>query len=240
MNVSLKLAMGAAAVVLVALIGYNLLPGRSDSGVGGPEASPTASPTPTPIALSSPDVGTTLSAGRYRLAEPFLQPVSLTLPAGWQIDQLDTGMVKLRDLSGGAEIDFVIVDGVPLDPCHSERGDRSPAPVTASGLEAAFRGMTGFDATPPLTTSIDGQQVRRFTISNSIDTSTAGCSGGTQLPLFHVKGGDSPETNGGTSQELRIVDVGSGLLILTDPATTALSTDEKARMDSILSSIAFE
>ena len=50
MNVSLKLAMGAAAIVLVALIGYNLLPGRSDSGVGGPEASPTASPTPTPIA----------------------------------------------------------------------------------------------------------------------------------------------------------------------------------------------
>ncbi len=97
-------------------------------------------------------------------------------------------------------------------------------------------GMTGFDATPPLTTSIDGQQVRRFTISNSIDTSTAGCSGGTQLPLFHVKGGDSPETNGGTSQELRIVDVGSGLLILTDPATTALSTDEKAKdgLDSLV------
>ena len=101
-------------------------------------------------------------------------------------------------------------------------------------------GMTGFVATPPLTTSIDGRQVRHFTISNSIDTSTAGCSGGTQLPLFHVKDGDSPETNGGRSQELWIVDVGSGLLILTDPATTALLPDQKAKVESMLSSIAFE
>ena len=96
MNVSLKLAIGAAAVVLVAMLGYNLLPGRSDSGVGGPVASPTASPTPTPIALASPNVGTNLAPGRYRLAEPFLQPVTLTIPAGWQMNQLDAGMVKLR------------------------------------------------------------------------------------------------------------------------------------------------
>ncbi len=50
----LKLAVAAAAVLIVAVVGYNLLPGSS-TGVGGPGAtpSPSATPTATPT-LSSP------------------------------------------------------------------------------------------------------------------------------------------------------------------------------------------
>jgi hypothetical protein len=50
MNSSIKLAAAALAVVIVALIGYNLLPGST--GVGGP--GPSASPTPTPGSSTSP------------------------------------------------------------------------------------------------------------------------------------------------------------------------------------------
>ena len=179
MNVSLKLAMGAAAIVLVACSATTCSPDARTPESAARKHRRRRVPRRRRSRSRHRTSAQTSPPGRYRLAEPFLQPVSLTLPAGWQIDQLDTGMVKLRiDRSGGAEIDFVIVDGVPLDPCHPDRGNRSPAPVTASGLEAAFMGMTGFVATPPLTTSIDGRQVRHFTISNSIDTSTAGCSGG--------------------------------------------------------------
>src|SRR6476659_7760427 len=51
MNPSLKIAAAALAVVIVAVIGYNLLPTGS-TGVGGPAA--TASPSAIPTATPSP------------------------------------------------------------------------------------------------------------------------------------------------------------------------------------------
>ncbi|HEU0237322.1 MAG TPA: hypothetical protein VFR14_12860 [Candidatus Limnocylindrales bacterium] len=50
-NANLKLAVGLAAVLIVAVVGWNLLPGRSP-GVGGPPT--TASPAPSPSATPSP------------------------------------------------------------------------------------------------------------------------------------------------------------------------------------------
>jgi hypothetical protein len=54
-NTYTKLAVAAAAVLIVAVVGYNLLPGRS-TGVGGPAptASPTAAPTAAPSTGPSP------------------------------------------------------------------------------------------------------------------------------------------------------------------------------------------
>ena len=46
MNVYTKIAVAAAAVLIVAIVGYNLLPGRS-TGVGGPAQSPSAPPAAT-------------------------------------------------------------------------------------------------------------------------------------------------------------------------------------------------
>ena len=49
MNTYAKFALAAAAVLVVAVVGYNLLPGRG--GVGGPTATP--SPSPAPLARGS-------------------------------------------------------------------------------------------------------------------------------------------------------------------------------------------
>jgi hypothetical protein len=49
MNTYAKLALAAAAVLVVAVVGYNVLPGRG--GVGGPNATP--SPSPAPLAVGS-------------------------------------------------------------------------------------------------------------------------------------------------------------------------------------------
>ena len=49
MNTYAKFALAAAAVLVVAVVGYNFLPGRG--GVGGPAATP--SPSPAPIAVGS-------------------------------------------------------------------------------------------------------------------------------------------------------------------------------------------
>ena len=60
-NAYAKIAVAAAAVLIVAVVGYNLLPGRS-TGVGGPAPSvnPTVRPTATPTA--TPPAPSTVSA----------------------------------------------------------------------------------------------------------------------------------------------------------------------------------
>src|SRR5678816_461656 len=53
MNPTIKLAAAALAVVIVAVIGYNLLPAGSPN-VGGPPATASPAPTATPIVTASP------------------------------------------------------------------------------------------------------------------------------------------------------------------------------------------
>ena len=52
MNNALKVAIVAAAVVVIAVVGFNLVPRRA--GIGGPGPSPSASPTQTPAPTPSP------------------------------------------------------------------------------------------------------------------------------------------------------------------------------------------
>ncbi len=53
MNTNLKIAAGLAAVLVVAVVGYNVLPGASPaSAVRRRPRRPTASPSPSPIAGS--------------------------------------------------------------------------------------------------------------------------------------------------------------------------------------------
>ena len=80
MNNALKVAIVAVAVVVIAVIGFNLVPRQG--GIGGPGPSPTASPTqtpaPTPSPIASPSASnvpaefpdTPLQAGSYTVA-PF-------------------------------------------------------------------------------------------------------------------------------------------------------------------------
>jgi MFS superfamily sulfate permease-like transporter len=59
MNGALKLAIAAVAVVVVAVVGFNLLPRQS--GIGGPGPSPSAVPSPNPSAVPSPTPSSTPS-----------------------------------------------------------------------------------------------------------------------------------------------------------------------------------
>ena len=57
MNAYLKLAIAAAAVVVVALVGYNLLPTRPTGGVGGTQPSPSLSAATIQVWLHETRVG---------------------------------------------------------------------------------------------------------------------------------------------------------------------------------------
>ncbi len=110
-NAYAKIAVAAAAVLIVAVVGYNLLPGSS-TGVGGPaptpspSATPIATPTPTPTATPTPsptpsspsasvvfpswytehgDGAGILPAGTQTTRQ-FLSGSTFTVPEGWVND----------------------------------------------------------------------------------------------------------------------------------------------------------
>lgn len=60
-NAYAKIAVAAAAVLIVAVVGYNILPGSSTSE-GGPAATPSPSATPSPVASASPSAAPSASA----------------------------------------------------------------------------------------------------------------------------------------------------------------------------------
>ena len=85
----LKLAAALAAVVVIAVVGYNLLPRQPTSGGPAPTATPTATPSSTPTRSTDPACsnGTTgcrgqLQAGTYATRN-FQPGFTYTVPSGW-------------------------------------------------------------------------------------------------------------------------------------------------------------
>jgi len=177
MNTSLKAAAALAAVILVAVVGYNLLPGRS-TGVGGPAptasptAAPTASPTNTPAAGPVALPEGLLTAGRYRI-KPFEDPSTLSVvadvPSGWQafdgVHLVNPG----GDSNTGILIGFMVTDGLFSDPCHwdlegtgsSQRGDVAVGP-TVDDLVAAVKANKSYTSSAPTPISFgrfEGQEL---------------------------------------------------------------------------------
>ena len=79
MNPLAKYAIATAAVVVVAIVGFNLLSSNGDSQVGG-VASPSAAPASSPAPLA-PETSEIIDAGRYRWSSPSVD-VTFDLPDG--------------------------------------------------------------------------------------------------------------------------------------------------------------
>lgn len=77
MNIATKYALGAAAAVLVAIIGFSVVNGAKGNVGSG---DPTASPDPSISALSGQ---TQLAAGRYSIRAGITPQVTASVPDGW-------------------------------------------------------------------------------------------------------------------------------------------------------------
>jgi hypothetical protein len=175
---NIRLAIASAAVVIVALFGYNLLP-RTGT-VGGP---PTPAPSPTPSASAAPPVvmlehavqaacgpaggpRNCLAPGTYRLSG-IVWPGEITMevPSGWfewlpftDSDAYD-GLLVGDGTNGGSGwgLQFSVVNAVAKDPCDPAKGRYTPAQTaTVDGLVAAMRAWPGFAATTPAPTVVGG------------------------------------------------------------------------------------
>jgi hypothetical protein len=179
MNPTIKLAAAALAVVIVAVIGYNLLPAGS-TNVGGPL--PTATASPTPIGTGTPTFSVegpcggalstcrgTLAAGTYtsRALDPAL---TFTVPSGWynKFDQpRGYGLEARPGTSLEIQRDLVVARADCVE-AESEPG----VGTTASAMTQALADRPGLVTTEPAPITIGGLSGFTIDITLSPDWTT--------------------------------------------------------------------
>jgi hypothetical protein len=167
MNTFAKFAMAAAAVLVVALAGYNLLPsdpgrGATPTASASPSPSPSMSPSPSPSAsdLAFPRAGS-IVAGRHPMVLSG-KPLTIDWPAGW----ISNGEFRVHTVSGSAA--FIFWTNAPTnvyeDPCANAPLD-PPAGSGPAELAAAVGSIPGTDLiAEPSDLSIGGQPAKLVTI----------------------------------------------------------------------------
>ena len=169
MNTFAKIAIGAVAVVAVALVGYSLLP--SQGGSGGPAATPTPPPTatilpsPTPTTRAFPPAGPLAMGVRYRITLEGTT-FTFTVPTADWVSNGEFGIDKTAGV-GPDGAGFILWTDTPVgvyeDPCAQTAG---PDVGTAiDDLSAAVAAMPSLDlVSGPTDVMVGGHRAKQVTV----------------------------------------------------------------------------
>ncbi|MGH2462495.1 MAG: hypothetical protein ACRDFZ_02570 [Candidatus Limnocylindria bacterium] len=242
MTNTVRLIAAAAAVVVVALIGYQLLIAPNVGGPG-PVPSPTASPTPAAPPLPSeagavdfPPSGP-LAGGSYSMTKAGVS-FSIDFPAGgWVSD----GSFRIYQGPVPGSPAFVFwddaPDGVYADPCAHVQAP--PAGPSIADLAAAVSTLPGTDlVSGPTDVTVDGQPAKYVVIALREDVACGAGPDGMYLWWDEGIGGFYPDNLGDTLQ-VWIIDVG-GATVWIDGESLAGATDVQQELQQIVDSIQFE
>jgi hypothetical protein len=248
-----RIAIAAAAVLVVAVVGYNLLPGSGGPGGPGPSPSPsptaTASPTPTPTGPPELAAGP-VPAGTY-VAHPFLAPnesigFQLTLPAGWEgggpLGRAPVGAGPTTGHEGpdGMSMGFLTITSLESDPCNWNLGADVEVGPTVDDLANALAANAGYETTVPVDVTLGGFSGKRIDIQVPAGLDLATCDDG-QFWVWAVGDGQTIYAQGPEGRfHLWILDVqGRRVLVMTHdfPGTPP---DDQAELQAIVDSIQIE
>jgi hypothetical protein len=157
MNRYAKLAIAAAAVVVIAIVGYKMLPGAGT--FAGPGASPSASASPSPTPRTTMPSGTLAAGVRYSAVQGGVR-LNFQLPTskwdtGNAFEFLRTGTFKAAD---GAFIGVTRPGGprgTYSDPCAHVAAENSSR--VGSEIAEALATIPGVDATAPVASAVGGK-----------------------------------------------------------------------------------
>lgn len=163
MNSPVRYAIAATAVLVVALVGYQLLPSNTDTG-GSATAAPSTTPTPTSTLAPSPSLAGTpmlpltndLEPGRYR-PYPDLD-LTFEAPGGWATCcESPAGIIFDGGEPFAAAIFFEDFTGVKVhsEPCNWNSGP-STEPVGALAIAEALAAQPGSAARDPEAVTVAG------------------------------------------------------------------------------------
>jgi len=230
-NVQLKVVAALAAALVVAIVGYNLLPGRL--APGGPTAAPTTSPVAATPAASNPsgspaayvcEEGTgcagLLEAGDGHTRQ-FDVPFTYTTPAGW-MNPIDLPtLFALTPVDHPADVILVWSGAVPAEQTATCTLRAKPgASTTVSGWMAYLDAHPGLDATNAQTLSITQHPTKSMDV-RSLGGWTSPCpSDRTDLnvPLLKTPDGapgDGYGVRSGTQARIYAIAVANQTLIVT-------------------------
>lgn len=225
MNNIARLAIAAAAVVVVAIAGYNLLPGGSGPGGSYPTPSPTLAPSDAPTPSPSPTPGTTFPAlysthpGGGTLLAPgdwvitAVEPlrITITVPDGWYKGRLEWAAFPEES---SPSVTFTVADNVRVDPCNPAAGYFDPAVGSSvDHLVAAMGAVPGIEAGEPTDVTIDGYSGKYIVLSKP--AGDAPCAGGVESSLWFMDIEAVPAPGPGDEHRHWVVDVDGIRLIVS-------------------------
>ncbi len=188
MRSAYKYAFAAAAVLVVAVVGYNLLP--RISGPGGSTTAPTVQPTVAPTVAPSPSPAATprlktVTTAPFVGEDPLDDAIAFTFqyPDGWEGDG-DDSFVALRDglVSEDAWAALLFARGHSLysDPCRPTDGIDPPEDAdievgpTVAEFVTALDTHPLLDVTTPVDVTVDGYSGKYLVLSAPAEIS--GCA----------------------------------------------------------------
>jgi len=241
MNTALRLGLGAAAVLMVAVIGVSLLPdGRT---IGGPDPTPT----PTPLASAAPSSAQgppyvpgsgLMSAGRYRLGR-----ITFAVPRGW------TAFEEWAVLHGDYAADppdgagFVRwrIASVNTDPCHWSTSTTISTGSTVDGVINAFKAQDrGGRVVTPVDTTVGGYRGKLIDLVVPADIDFADCDQGEYHSWTSPNEGSRYNQGPGQHDVLRIVDVGGTVEAILTDYSVATSAPVRAQLQAMVDSVVFD
>jgi hypothetical protein len=250
-----RFAIAAAAVLVVAVVGYNFLPGSGGPGGPGPSQSPTATALPTatptpaptgPVALPTGPV----PAGTY-VAHPFLAPndsigFRFALPDGWEAGgpsgRPPVGFAPTTGFSGpdGMSMGFLTVTILEGDPCNwNQAGDIEVGP-TVDDLATALAAHPGYETTAPADVTLGGFSGKRIDVQVPADLDLATCDDG-QFWVWAVGDGQTLYAQGPEGRfHLWILDVQGRRVIVMTHDFPGTPPDDLAELQAIVDSISIE
>jgi hypothetical protein len=237
MNTYAKLAIVAAAVVVVAVVGIQLLP-RAGTSAGQPTATPLPTASPTPEPSLSPLTTGSLAPGRYALAWSG-PPTSLEVPAGWTGSP--TTVVKQKDL---ADVGWGGTSGpvtkVYSDACRST-GVLEPVDGTLQGLVDALDAQVGTDATITDVT-LGGHPAKRVELAPSPGVASLVCRTGDK-GLLQIWTGPTDSDHyalyPGARAVVHALEIGGKLVIFNGVIGPQASASDLSELEAVIASTRF-
>lgn len=245
MRNALRIALvAAAAVVLAAVIGTNLLPASDVPGTGGPVVSPPASPSPTPSPSPSPVPADALDEalradGRYSVTVEGV-PLSFSVPTdGWESHGRPYISKSTQGPQGAEAIIYwaSFPDGLSAHPC----GGLLDASIGQSAVELAAAVATALGTeliAGPSDVMVGERAAQHVVLTVREDV---GCDPGffyTWEPF--LMGALWPETVVGDTIRVWVVDVDGTVLFIGGETHPDASAGVLDQVEQIVKSIRFE
>jgi hypothetical protein len=233
MNAYVKLIATAAALLVVAVVGYNVIPGGGRGG--GPTPIPTASPVATVAPLPLID-GIALAAGDYVTGSPFPVRITATVPAGWKGWVAGPYFANLYSSAPTAGIYLVLPNMVSTDPCDYTKGFTDIGGPSVNDLAVALRHVPGLLVTNIASASVGGYSGTSLVVTAPATLTTCHLSPEGYVLWQNPLGGISPGLAAGESIRVWILDVaGTRLVMVIQDAgyTTAQHAETQAVFDSL-------